>query len=213
MEESYRLETKCNKMNKRMRQGGYKAEVWSFKRKELPRPPGGRSLVYRRISIHPTNTPRNLGHVYRCGVGITKVQRMFGQNTTPLSTIDNAIMATRRTTTPKSTQPLMAKGSLDLWHRRLAYLGQNIVKTLPTHCEGVQLEAATCEPEHHPSREIRGDNIVKGSRTRKPRREAYLVELGKPPTSLSGDLSAFTASLMNAKELENNYPHHDRGKT
>ena len=47
---------------------GYKAEVWSSKRKELP---GGRSLVYRRISIYPTNTPRNISHVYRCGVGIT----------------------------------------------------------------------------------------------------------------------------------------------
>ena len=76
---------------------------------------------------------------------ICKVQRMFGRvlEYNPLSTIDNAIMATRRPTTPKSTQLLMAKGSLNLWHRRLAYLGQDMMKTLPTPCEGVQLEAAT----------------------------------------------------------------------
>jgi hypothetical protein len=46
-------------------QDKHKTEVWLPERKELPRPPGGRSLVYRRISIYPTNTPRNLGHVYR----------------------------------------------------------------------------------------------------------------------------------------------------
>ena len=34
---------------------------------------GDRLYIYRRISIYPTNTPRNLGHVYRCGVGITSL--------------------------------------------------------------------------------------------------------------------------------------------
>jgi hypothetical protein len=64
-----------NKVNKRQgriqENKGNKTEVWLSERKELPRPPGGRWLVYRRISIYPTNTPRNLGRVYRCGVGIT----------------------------------------------------------------------------------------------------------------------------------------------
>jgi hypothetical protein len=77
---------------------------------------------------------------------LCKVQRMFNQwvlEYCPLSTNDNTVMATRRTTKPTSTKPLMAKGSMDLWHRRLAHLGQDMVKTLPTHCEGVQLEAPT----------------------------------------------------------------------
>ncbi|KAN0076004.1 hypothetical protein V8E54_007274 [Elaphomyces granulatus] len=59
------------------------------------------------------------------------------------------------------------------------------------------------QEDRYPLKEICGDidesNIVKGPRTRKPRREAYLVELTKPPTSLSGYLLVFTASLMKGK--------------
>jgi hypothetical protein len=54
------------------------------------------------------------------------------------------------------------------------------------------------QEDRHPFKEIYGDidesNIVEGPRTRKSRREAYLVGLSKPPTSLSGYLAAFTAS-------------------
>jgi hypothetical protein len=42
---------------KKDEQDKHKAEVWLPERKELPR---RRWLVYRRISIYPTNTPRNL---------------------------------------------------------------------------------------------------------------------------------------------------------
>ncbi|OXV09936.1 hypothetical protein Egran_02301 [Elaphomyces granulatus] len=61
----------------------------------------------------------------------------------PLSTHDKTAMATRRTTTPTSTQPAMAKGSVDLWHKRLAHLGKDMVNKLPNYCEGVQLVPTT----------------------------------------------------------------------
>ena len=60
-----------------------------------------------------------------------------------------------------------------------------------------QPERPVHQLQHHPSREIRGDidksNIVKGSRTRKPRREAYMVQLNKPPDSLFDSLHSFNA--------------------
>ena len=37
----------------------------------------------------------------------------------------------------------MAKGSVDLWHKRLAHLGTEMVKKLPEYCDGVELATTT----------------------------------------------------------------------
>jgi hypothetical protein len=66
-----------------------------------------------------------------------------------------------------------------------------------------QPERPVCQPQHRPSRDIREDidksNIVKGSRSRKPRREAYMVQLNKPRDSPSGYSTAFIASILENK--------------
>jgi GAG-pre-integrase domain len=74
---------------------------------------------------------------------LCKVTQMFDQwvlEYTPLSSNNNAAMVTRRRTTPTSAKPLVSKGSVDLWHRRLAHLGKDMVKKLPDHCDGVRLD-------------------------------------------------------------------------
>jgi transposase InsO family protein len=91
-----------------------------------------------KMTLNANNTP------------LCKVNRMFSQwvlEYNPLSTTDKAVMATRRTTTPRSAQPLISKGSVDLWHRRLAHLGKDMVKKLPTCCEGVRLEETSHEED------------------------------------------------------------------
>ena len=73
----------------------------------------------------------------------------------------------------------------------------------PQYTERPDREATPIH-QHHPSREIRGDidksNVMKGSRGKKPRREAYLVQLNKS-LNLSGYSTAFTALILENKRI------------
>jgi hypothetical protein len=69
-------------------------------------------------------------------------------------------------------------------------------------------EPGTCRTKRCPPKEIRGDvdesNIIQGPRTRKPsaRKEAYLTDVTRAPTELTGFHTAFSAALTQPKEPE-----------